>query len=320
MTEDEVFERLYWDFTNDLCERLKYVKLCHKDDLDGDNDNLLWHFTRLSVFKNMLSNRQLWLTDLALSNDKNEIIYGLNRAPAVVDRVCQRWTNKLHAAAVRHIADSALRRFSSEFHVFAFCLSDERDTAQHWNEYGGGLHSNTEPDDPYVAIGFDAQSLFYPIEFSGREPEAYIINTVNGDDSADHLVRYWAIKARKMLEVLEDPLIPLSRQRALDALERMLVIACSLIKNEGWRDEHEYRLLYITEKFGEEEGALPPRADGRGRYVPLGWSLNRMPIRMIMPHPLADAEMVKQLLHVLPGGRKISVIRSALRPRPKQDL
>ena len=41
MTEDEVIEKLCWNFTGDLCEHLNYVKLCHKGDLDGDNDDLL---------------------------------------------------------------------------------------------------------------------------------------------------------------------------------------------------------------------------------------------------------------------------------------
>lgn len=86
MTEDDVIEKLYWDFTGDLCKRLKSVKLCHKGDLDGDDENLLWHFTRLSVLKSMLDNTQLWLTDLALSNDENEVVYGLSRVSAFVDQ------------------------------------------------------------------------------------------------------------------------------------------------------------------------------------------------------------------------------------------
>jgi hypothetical protein len=316
MTEDEVIDRLYSDFTGDLCERLKYVKLCHKGDLDGDNDDLLWHFTRFSVLRNMLEGRQLWLSDLAYSNDENEIVYGLSRVPSVVDGLCRHWANSRHAATVRQIADSAMRRFKSTFHVFAFCLSEERDTVQHWNGYGGGLHNIPVRDDPYVAVGFDAQSLFYPVELSSEIPNVYVINTVNGDDSADHLTQYWAIKARKVLELLEATRAPLSKESAFDTLERMLILACALVKNEGWRDEREYRLLYITKKFGEDDIVLPERPDGCGRYLPVPWSLCRLPIRALIPHPLADAKMIEQLLLPLPGGRTIAIIHSALRPRP----
>jgi hypothetical protein len=319
MTEDEVIDRLYWDFTGDLCERLKYVKLCHKGDLDGDNDDLLWHFTRFSVLQNMLEGKQLWLTDLAYSNDQNEIVYGLSRVPAVVDQLCPHWANSLHATTVRQVADSATQRFKSTFHVFAFCLSAERDTVQHWNGYGGGLHNIPMGADPYVAVGFDAQSLFYPVELSSEAPNVYVINTVNGDDSADHLVQYWAIKARKMLELLDSARAPLSKKRGFDTLERMLILACALVKNEGWRDEREYRLLYITKKFGEDDIVLPQRPGGCGRYVPVKWSPDKLPIRALIPHPLADAKTVEQLLLALPGGQTIAMIHSALRPRPKRD-
>jgi hypothetical protein len=318
MSEDDVIEQLYWDFTGDLRERLKYVKLCHKGDLDGDNDDLLWHFTRLSALKNMLEGKQVRLTDLAYSNDRNEIVYGLSRVSAVVNELCPDWTNSLHAATERRIADSAVQRFKSTFHIFAFCLSNERDTVQHWNGYGGGLHNIPVSDDPYVAVGFDAQSLFYPIELSDEATNVYVINTVNGDDSADHLIQYWAIKARKMLELLYCGRVPLSKKRAFDTLERMLILVCALVKNEGWRDEHEYRLLYITDKFGEDEIELPQRPCGFGRYVPVKWSPDRLPIRALIPHPLADAKRVEELLLALPGGQTITTIHSALRPRPKQ--
>ncbi len=315
-TEDDVVENLLWDFTGDLCERLKYVKLCHKGDFDGDDDDLLWHFTRLSTLRSMLVGRQIWLTDLASSNDEHEIVYALDRAPAFVDEFTRRWSNVNRAEIVRQVANSAAKRFRSSWHAFAFCLSVERDTVLHWDGYGGGLR-NPQDSDPYVSIGFDAQALFHPIELSGETPPLYVINTVNGDDSADRLIQYWAIKARGVLDVLDAQSVPLSTGSALELLQHMLVLACALVKSEGWRYEQEYRLLYVTENFGDEDGALPGRPDGRGRYVPLKWSQDKLPIRLVMPHPLADVEIVRDALRGIPEAKNISVIPSGLRPRPR---
>ena len=208
--------------------------------------------------------RQVWLSDLASSNDANEVVYGFSRVFSEIDRIRSHWRNTSHATTVRQIASNAIQRFNAAFHVYAFCLSEERDMAQHWDGYGGGLQTMPEPDDPYVAIGFDAQSFFYPIELSTDEPQTYVINTVHGDDDADHLIQYWAIKARKVLERLDTAPGPLSRDRAFDALERMLVLTCSLIKNNGWRDLHEYRLIYIADSFGEDDDVLPQSPTGMG--------------------------------------------------------
>ena len=76
------------------------------------------------------------------------------------------------------------RRAKDQFHIYTFSLSTERDTVQHWNGYGGGLNG-PDPNDPYVAVGFDAKALFYPLELSPEEPPIYMINTVSGDIAAD---------------------------------------------------------------------------------------------------------------------------------------
>jgi hypothetical protein len=138
---------------------------------------LFWHFTHFSVMQHMLQGQQLWLSDLSFSNDADEIVYGLNRAAAIVKEVSARWNegNAKITQIVRRLADEAIHKFRSTFHAYAFCLSDERDTAQHWNEYGGGLRTIPASDDPPVAIGFAGESFFHPLELSSKEPPIYLI-------------------------------------------------------------------------------------------------------------------------------------------------
>ena len=317
MNEDQVIDRLCADFRDDFCERLKLVKLCHKGDLDGDADGLLWHFTRFSILQKILATRQIWLSDLAHSNDENEVVYGVRRAKSVVDEISKPWSNRKHAETVVRLVKQAHRRLKKRFHIYAFSLTTEHDTVQHWNGYGGGLHSCVDPDDPYIAIGFDSTALFYPLQLSSEQPPIYCINTVSGDDAADALIGYWAIKARRALEILDNPRIPIAADRINDLFTRMLVLACSLVKNTGWKDENEYRLLYITERFGDEQVSLPRKPDGQGRYVRLRWEEDRSPIRAVIPHPLATATFVKESLRASRGAKKIRIRRSELKPRRK---
>ena len=98
----------------------------------------------------------------------------------------------------------------------------------------------------------------------------------------------------------------------------MLAFVCALVKNEGWRDEHEYRLLFVPENFGDEYSDALPRPDHRGSYIPFRWTADKSPIRAIMPHPLADEEIVRDVLRKLRQDN-ISVISSELRPRAQKN-
>ena len=316
MTEDEVIDRLFADFRGDFCERLKFVKLCHKGDQDGDEDGLLWHFTRFKNLQKMLTRREIWLSDLAYSNDANEVVYGLSRVNSVVDEISKRWPNRKNAKIVLRMAKRVLQRSSEPFHNYAFSLSTEHDTVQHWSIYGDGLNICPVRDNPLIAIGFDAGALFYPLELSSDDPPIYMINTVSGNDAADDLANYWGIKAGLALNVLDSQRTSIRAKRVYKLLEHMLVLACSLVKNNGWKDEGEYRLLYITKDFGDEQIYLPERPDHRGRYAPLKWTEERSPVRAVVTHPLADTAFVEKSLRKLPGGRDIIFKKSELNPRP----
>src|SRR6266851_1012220 len=205
VTESELIEHLLHSFLGGFCEGVKHLQVHEKGDQWLDNeDGLLWHFTRFSVLKQMLVGRQLWLSDLAFGNDANEIAYGLSRSIAVVERVSAHWDQRSHATTVRLIAQRAVRRWA-QYHVYAFCLSEHRDTAQHWNAYGGGLNTQPTLDDPHVAIGFEAQELFYPLEITAMEMPIYVFNVLCGDEAADLLVLYWANKTRKAKNVCKNP-------------------------------------------------------------------------------------------------------------------
>ena len=317
MTPDELIDRLSDDFRDDFREQIKFVKLCHKVDLDGDDDGLLWHFTRFTIFQKMLAGREIWLSDLAYSNDENEVVYGLTRVNSTLNEITRRWSNRRIAERVHELAKRVERRAKDQFHIYTFSLSTERDTVQHWNGYGGGLNVRPDPNDPYVAVGFDAKALFYPLQLSPEEPPIYMINTVSGDIAADSSARYWAIKTRKALEVLEARPELAAADRVYELFEHMLVLACSLVKNSGWEAENEYRLLYITNDYGDEHTWLLERPDGRGHYVSLKWTAEQSPIRALVAHPLASGAFVETSLRASPGGSDVIVHQSELKPRSK---
>jgi hypothetical protein len=315
-SEDEVLALLWADFRDDLSNRLLFVKVHCKGDLHGDmEDSLLWHFTRLSVFEAMMRGGQLWLSDLTKSNDEDEIRFALRRVGEVLSEIAPRWKNRDHARKVVRLANEVIADLDDCLALFGFCMSEERDLVHHWGAYAGGLQVRPDPKDPYVAIGFDASAMAWPPEFNPEISPVFLFNVVYGDKSARALCNYWALKARAALEVLDAKTTGLSRAGLTRLLKQGLLFSCALVKSEGWRGEEEFRLLYLPD-FGATPLGLPrERPDGRGTYLPLAWDKNQSPIKAVMPHPLADSDMVERRVRSLPQWKSGRVLRSQLRPR-----
>ncbi len=314
-------ERLWNSFIDNMSNPPLCLGATHKFHAAfGDDDGRLWHFTRLSVLKGMLAGRQIWLSDLTYCNDRDEIRYGLRRVGKAVKNIHEGWDAK-HVRIVQQLTKQAAKRFRQERHAYAFSLSEERDTRQHWDAYGGGLQNKPDPDDPHIAVGFDAQALAWPLELSSSYPPIYLFSVATVDEHIDRLTDYWIVRALKTLRWLEQKksdktgTAPATKL-VHDALERMLVFTCAVMKHPGWNSELECRLLVVNEKFGEKDkNALPRPGDSKECYVPLIWTSKRMPIQAVVVHPLGQAGSVECELRRISGGETIEVIPSQLRPR-----
>ena len=322
MTEVDTVERLWDCFIDNMNNHPLHMGAYQKYHVPlGDDDGRLWHFTRFSVLKQILAGRQIWLSDLAFCNDADEICYGLRRVEKLVKDIHEGWDRR-HRRVVQQLAKQATARFGEERHVYAFSLSEERDTRQHWDAYGGGLHDTPNTDDPHVAIGFDGKALAWPLELSSSCPPIYLFGVATVDEHADRLADYWMVRALKTLIWLErekndTACTPPLTKLVHDVLERMLAFTCAVMKHPGWNSELECRLLFINQTFGERDEIALPRPDGLGYYVPLTWTADRMPIRAIVVHPLGHVGSVERKLRSLRGGKSIEVIPSQLKPRSR---
>ena len=317
LSENEALAPLWAKFRDDLSERLKLVKVHFKGDLHGDMpDSLLWHFTRLSVFEAMVRGRQIWLSDLAKSNDEDEIRFALRRVGNVVTEISPHWKNQDHARKVTLLAKEVVADLHNSGALFGFCMSEERDLVHHWGAYGGGLQVRPDPKDPYVAIGFDAAAMAFPLELRTESPPAFLLNVIYGDEFARSLCNYWALKARATLELLDASKTRVSSAGATWLLKQSLLFSCALVKAEGWRGEEEFRLLYLPDFDESPLGSPRARPDGRSAYLPLAWDKDKSPIRAVMPHPLAAFDDVERRVRSLPRWRSGRILRSELQPRP----
>ena len=61
-------------------------------------------------YRKILAGREIWLSDLAYSNDENEIVYGLGRVATVIDDVSRAWSNRNDADLVNKLAKRVTQR------------------------------------------------------------------------------------------------------------------------------------------------------------------------------------------------------------------
>ena len=57
-------------------------------------------------------------------------------------------------------------------------------------------------DDPYIAIAFDGQALFRPIEITADYIPVDVFSILFGENNAEVLLWYWTKKTRAALEQL----------------------------------------------------------------------------------------------------------------------
>ncbi len=106
----------------------------------------LFHYTSLSGFKGIITDRNIWATDIGYLNDTREFTCALD---AILSRIDER--TKSHPELMKHlrtlIENFALRRETTPPYVVSF--SEARDNLSQWRGYcgqGAGVSLGFDPD------------------------------------------------------------------------------------------------------------------------------------------------------------------------------
>ena len=111
---------------------------------------LLYHYTSIEVFESILTNRSVWLSDLAKMNDSMERSWVSTLFKEV-------WLDCLESKRAIIDADAYFYDFEiDKIPVFAICLSAAGDLLSQWRAYAD--------DGQGVAIGFRPHSLVFQVK------------------------------------------------------------------------------------------------------------------------------------------------------------
>jgi hypothetical protein len=266
------------------------------------NPELAYHYTDASGLFGVLSNGELWATDLRFLNDESELHYGIGLADLVLNKKA---TSVENDERRRRLVEF-LRRTLSLIGVgprasarYAVSLARSGDLIGQWRGYGGFGRG--------YALGFDLISIQ---SLHGVECREVIYQSTVAQEKINSIVDTYLHDAMKVAET-DGRRGSIARQAAQD------VVAVALFtKHPAFEDEREIRLLVDATQpkhrvRGDEVVPYVPVAlphVGNGGIVPS--------LREILLGPLTSARsevgLREFLISIGYGDKDVSITRSEI--------
>lgn len=232
--------------------------------------DLLYHYCSTQAFDSIVRSRKIWLSSLVQSNDYSE-------GKLVQDSIIRRLSedSNVESEIVDTIAE-AFRITALEYDCLAFCLSEDGDLLSQWRGYAN--------DGTGVAIGFPRSRLIDLASENSHDMQRTFLHRVEygtaTTESATGSI-YEEIK-----ELIEDGAFSRGRPKSIqsekvsngyrpalatemfhDYLENAWVSNFYLLKDRGFREEREWRLITTVRRDLVGDNDMPYRVN-RGQIIP----------------------------------------------------
>lgn len=261
---------------------------------------MLFHCTgTLGAVVGMASSQKIWATDVRFLNDRTEIEHGMDLvADLLADRSLA--SSDIAMRVVRFVSDRRSLGFD-RIRLFVFCLCQESDLANQWFMYadqGKGFE-----------LGFDlgpvGGSHGLILRDASRQQTPFALERVIYEEDEKRAELRQVLS--DVIEALEAMPAPGSHEEVEDLVARAgsmalgeLYSRCAAMKHRSFRNEYEWRLVYLVARGTEQEKYVQRRPPSFRPFVELelrGTSpdfLNRLPLRQVLvgPHMRLDNERI----------------------------
>lgn len=203
---------------------------------------LLAHYTSIQNVENILRGKELWLSNPLLMNDLEELKFGvlegakLFRESTSLIKACE--ASCSHAALIAKFDEyvTALdTRDALDIYIFCFSLHTPNDNdgrLSMWRGYGNN--------------GGGAALVFDTAKFDPVEDSPLTLSPVIYANTADRL-NWIRAKIDKIAEIISSGLVPTTEIPTLSITFFLRLLMFSLhTKHEGFKEEKEWRLVYIS--------------------------------------------------------------------------
>lgn len=295
-------------------ERLKHLTtvlhtiLNSERDLFDDSRSLskLYHYTTLDGAIGILQSKTIFASNAMFLNDSSELVYGKELIQSAINNVIDSDNfETTHYFGFGEQENEMLRLILSELNgvelkdIYISCFSTKSDMLSQWRGYADGG----------IRIGFDAVQLcntFSDVSIAdinyNRKSQLKFIETI-----LIILLNYLYCEPDDIY--LNFPLIPEGRDVLLknkdiipQAIASILIACVGSFKNQGFKEESEYRLIYDVNNIYNKESRLPVRYRSNGKFIVPYVNFefgDKLPITDIMVGQSPYSDKIKQGLELL---------------------
>lgn len=228
-------------------------------------DITLYHYTDARGVEGIISEREIWSTEIESMNDKKEIKYGMEVIEEEIESAKREYEDKLVKEVFLTSIEEEIRNLADEeYSIFVTCFCREGDLLSQWRGYadkGGG----------------------YSVEFNFNENTR--ISGINDEQERPYLrkVIYDKEAQKKMAGTLINSVCEIcstfpSLERdnpdkkevwssVAKYISKILIDFAIAFKHEGFEEEKEWRLVRVVRKENVNENTVDFRTNG-GLIVP----------------------------------------------------
>ncbi len=203
--------------------------------------NSLYHYTNLNALIGIVKNKELWMSNLWFLNDKNEYCEGLDIIKSECEKRKEEHKANKKISIFLNTLNSAIALLQEQS-VYIFSLTTNNDLLSQWRGYGNSG----------VNVEFDLLSIpdvkLFPCIYDPAQQEKYVshifsqsIELFSSSKECGTYPKEWCTDKE------EEPYWDAINVAGSNFISKCNV-ACALIKNNGFAEESEWRML----KFSEE--------------------------------------------------------------------
>jgi len=278
-------------------EFLKYLR--------QEKPEALWHYTSFDAINNIVKESgklSFWVSEINFLNDHQEYFHGLK----ILKRVFNQFKNEnkgdsstlFHLNQLEHFfrfseATGTNLSFAPDAGVFVLSLTSQKDLLSQWRAYTPSGHG--------VSIGISSD---FESELGNK---SHLIPVIYDDkfkyEYAKDLLEEYINESRSHIE---------ANQSAISNFNSKAKVACTLMKDEGFKEECEWR--YVV--YGQEHENIQLRSSDYFLipYVHLSVDSNCVNELIIGPNPYS--ELAHKSLELLLAKSNLSTVSVSKTPIP----
>ena len=232
-------------------------------------DRFIYHYTSATALENIVRSRSLYLSDVSAMNDTAEVSLAFDMVEGMLTSHGGKYDLN-YLGAVRSVVD--LARTATLFPLFVASFCEDGDLLSQWRAYG--------PQQGF-ALGFDRVALAQAWS-SGNDGESDLNQVLYS-----HTPQANEFLETRLVEIFEAA--PVSPQQHVN-LARGLRQYVPLIKHEAFKEEREWRVIYMPSQPGEGKARAVP---GRGllHFVGRAFPVSALYEVVVGPGPMQEAQL-----------------------------